>query len=68
MTVATGVRRIGTASYTLGHAVFRDETCHALGQSVMVKLATAGAASGASLSEIERAVLADSLITGSWSA
>ena len=42
VTVATGVLRVGSASYTLGHAVFSDGTCHALGQSVMVKLGDGG--------------------------
>ncbi len=65
VTVATGALRIGAASYTLGHAVFRDDTCHALGQSVMVKLGDAG---GAPLSDHERDVLAGLRITGSWSA
>jgi acyl-CoA thioester hydrolase len=65
VTVTTGVRRIGNASYTLGHAVFHDQTCHALGQSVMVKLGDSG---GASLSGNEREVLAGLRITGSWSA
>ncbi len=65
VTVTTGVLRVGTASYTLGHAVFRDGTCHALGQSVMVKLGEGG---GAALSDRERDVLAGLKITGSWPA
>jgi len=65
VTVATGVRRIGTASYTLGHAVFRDDVCHARGQSVMVKLGESG---GGSLSDLERSVLVGGQITGPWSA
>ena len=68
VTVTTGVLRVGTASYTLGHAVFRDDTCHALGQSVMVKLGGTGGAGGAPLSDREREVLAGLKITGSWSA
>ena len=65
MTVATGVLRVGSASYTLGHAVFRDDTCHALGQSVMVKLGDGG---GAALTDREREVLSGLKITGSWAA
>jgi acyl-CoA thioester hydrolase len=63
--VTTGVLRVGTASYTLGHAVFRDGTCHALGQSVMVKIADGG---GAALTAREREVLDGLRITGAWSA
>jgi acyl-CoA thioester hydrolase len=69
VTVTTGVLRVGTASYTLGHAVFNGDVCHALGQSVMVKLGTGDAAGtgGAPLSGREREVLAGLKITGSWS-
>jgi acyl-CoA thioester hydrolase len=65
VTVTTGVLRVGSASYTLGHAVFRDDTCHALGQSVMVKLGDGG---GAALTDREREVLSGLTITGSWAA
>jgi acyl-CoA thioester hydrolase len=66
VTVTTGVLRIGTASYTLGHAVFREATCHALGQSVMVKLGAG--TGGAPLTDLEREVLGGLRITGAWSA
>ena len=66
VTVTTGVRRIGTASYTLGHAVFRDDVCHALGQSVMVKLSDGPG--GAPLSDREREVLDGLRIAGGWAA
>ncbi len=61
VTVATGVLRIGSTSYTLGHAVFGGETCHARGQSVMVKLGDAGATA---LSDKERDVLTGLRTTG----
>jgi acyl-CoA thioester hydrolase len=65
VTVATGVARIGTASYTLGHAVFSGDTCHARGQSVMVKLGDGG---GAALTAKELEVLAGLRTTGAGSA
>jgi acyl-CoA thioester hydrolase len=65
VTVTTGVLRVGTSSYTLGHAVFCGDTCHALGQSVMVKLGDGGAAA---LTDTEREVLSGLKITGSWPA
>ncbi len=65
VTVTTGVLRVGTASYTLGHAVFAGSSCHALGRSVMVKLGEGG---GAALTDKESEVLSGLKITGSWSA
>jgi acyl-CoA thioester hydrolase len=37
VTVATAVSQVGTSSYAVRHALFRDSLCVALGDTVMVK-------------------------------
>ncbi len=54
VTVATGVLRVGSASFTLGQGVFSDGVCYALGESTMVKVA---AGESVALSDDERADL-----------
>jgi acyl-CoA thioester hydrolase len=36
--IGTMVRQIGRSSFTLGHGIFKGETCHATAEAVMVRM------------------------------